>query len=94
MEFEVVEITVLLFSHLRLALKKRRLKLDLPAEATVGAVIERIRTMVGDDLESVIVDKERGGYRLSATVNGQHADPGKRLQSGDEVTLLSPISGG
>jgi molybdopterin converting factor small subunit len=72
----------------------RLLELDLPEGATVATAIERVRAMVDPDLESVIVDKERGGYRLSATVNGQHADPEKRLQPGDEVTLLPPISGG
>ena len=50
--------------------------------------------MVDADLESVIVDVERGGYRLAAMVNGQHADPKVRLQPGDEVALLPPISGG
>ena len=83
-----------LFSHLRLALGVRRLELDLPEGATVATAIERVRAMVDADLESVIVDQERGGYRLAAMVNGQHAAPEVRLQPGDEVALLPPISGG
>ena len=83
-----------LFSHLRLALGVRTLELDLPEGATVAVAIERVRTLVDDDLERMIVDQERGGYRLVAKVNGQYADPEKRLQSGVEVILLSPISGG
>jgi molybdopterin converting factor small subunit len=89
-----VRVQVRLFSHLRLALGVRGMELDLPEGATVATAMERVRAMVDADLESVIVDKERGGYRLTAMINGQHAEPAKRLQPGDEVALLSPISGG
>jgi molybdopterin converting factor small subunit len=82
------------FSHLRLALGVRSLELDLPEGATVATAIERVRAMVASDLESVIVDVERGGYRLAAMVNGRHAAPGVCLQPGDELVLLPPISGG
>ncbi len=83
-----------LFSHLRLALGVRKLELDLPEGSTVATAIEQVRILVDEDLESMIVDKKRGGYRLIAMVNGQRANPEQLLQPGDEVALLSPISGG
>ena len=89
-----MQVRVRLFSHLRLALGRRTLDLDLPEGAKVATAIERVRSMADSDLESMIVDRERAGYRLVVMVNGRHASPERHLQEGDVLSLLSPISGG
>ena len=73
---------------------KRSLDMDLPEGATVSTVMEHLRSMLGSELESVIVDKDRGGYRLVFLVNGQRTSPEAALQEGDVVSLLSPLGGG
>ena len=89
-----LHVQVRLYSHLRLAMGKRTLDLDLPGGATVSTVMERLRPMVGSDVESMIVDKERGGYRLVALVNGHRAGSDVALREGDVVSLLPPLGGG
>ena len=83
-----------LFSHLRMSIGKRSLHLDLPARATVSTVMESLRPMVSSDVESMIVDRERGGYRLVVLVNGHRAGPDTTLREGDVVSLLPPLGGG
>ena len=89
-----MHIQVQLFSHLRLAIGKRALALDLADDATVSTVMEHFREIAGPDLESVIVDKGRGGYHLVAFVNGHRSGHGAALREGDTVSLLPPLGGG
>ena len=89
-----MQIRVRLFSHLRMSTGKRVLDLDLPAGATVSAVMEHLRKMVSSDVESMIVDKERGGYRLVVLVNGHRTGPDTTLREADVVSLLPPLGGG
>lgn len=71
-EFETVaasptwqlRVQVRLFSHLRSALGKRTLDLELPAGSTVATVMDKPGSMVSPDLQSMIVGGEEGGYRL------------------------------
>ena len=91
---ETLQVRVRLFSHLRLSIGKRVLALDLPDGATVSTIMERVRQMVDSDVESMIVDKERGGYRLVALVNGHRTGTDTALREGDVVSLLPPLGGG
>ena len=89
-----MRIQVQLFSHLRLAIGKRALALDLADGATVSTVMDHFLQIVGPDLESVIVDKGRGGYHLVTFVNGRRSSHGAALREGDTVSLLPPLGGG
>ena len=73
---------------------KRSLALDLPDGATVSTVLERLRQMAGSEVESMIVDEERGGYRLLTLVDGHRAGSDTILKDGDTVSLLPPLGGG
>ena len=88
-----MQVTVKLFSHLRLELG-RSLILDLAEGATVAEAIERIGSMASLELQSMIVDRERGGYRLVPLVNGRRSSAEARLFDGDTVSLLPPLGGG
>ena len=89
----LLQVTVKLFSHLRLELG-RSLTLDLAEGATVAEAIERIGSMASPELQSMIVDRERGGYRLVPLVNGRRSRPEALLAEGDTVSLLPPLGGG
>ena len=83
-----------LFSHLRLALGRRDLELELPEGATVATVLERLRSMVPSHLESMVAGGAEGGYRLVVLVNERRSGPDRLLQDGDVITLLPPLGGG
>ena len=73
---------------------QRALDLELPEGATVATVMERVKEMASPDVESMIVDRERGGYRLVVLVNGRRAGVDTSLRDGDVVSLLPPLGGG
>ena len=77
-----------------MATGKRVLDLYLPDGATVSAVMEHLRKMVSSDVESMIVDKGRGGYRLVVFVNRRRMGADTTLQEADVVSLLPPLGGG
>ena len=89
-----MQVHLRLFSHLRVALGRRDLDLELPEGATVATVLERLRSMVPSELESMISGGAEGGYRLVVLVNGRRTGPDKLLQDGDVITLLPPLGGG
>jgi MoaD family protein len=89
-----VRVTVRLFSHLRLALGQRMLDMELPAGATAADVMERLRTLTGPELESMIVGGPEGGYRLVVLVNDRRAQAERPLHEGDVLSLLPPLGGG
>ena len=89
-----MQVQIQLFSHLRLSVGRRAVELDLPDGSTVSTVMERLRRLVSPDVENMIVDKERGGYRLVVLVNGRRAGSDIALREGDLVSLLPPLGGG
>lgn len=89
-----MRVTVRLFSHLRLALGQRMLDMELPAGATAADVMERLRTLTGPELESMIVGGPEGGYRLVVLVNDRRAQAERPLHEGDVLSLLPPLGGG
>ena len=88
-----MHIEVKLFSHLRLELG-RSLTVEVPDDATVAVVMDHLGTLASSELESMILDRERGGYRLVALVNGRRTTPEAPLTDGDVVSLLPPLGGG
>jgi len=89
-----VHVTVRLFSHLRLTLGKRSLDMELPEGATAADVMDRLRTLAGPEVESMIVGGLEGGYRLVVLVNDRRTQADRPLHEGDVVALLPPLGGG
>lgn len=79
-------ITVRLFAALREAAGKDMLKVDIPAGMHVEEAVRRVRAQLPalDPFASVI----------RTAVNDDWATPDRVLRDGDEVALLSPVSGG
>jgi molybdopterin converting factor subunit 1 len=77
---------VILFAHVREAVGKDRLVLDLPDGATVCDAIESLSARH----ESVAA--MRG--RLAVAVNQRYADSQSPLHEGDVLALIPPVSGG
>ncbi|NDJ18127.1 MoaD/ThiS family protein [Myxacorys almedinensis] len=82
----VITITVKLFAAYQEAYGVSELHLDLPEGSTVAMVCDRI---IGERPElAPWLDLTRFG------VNLQFVEPDTTLQSGDEVVLIPPVSGG
>jgi sulfur-carrier protein len=77
-------VTVLFFAGAREATRTRRASFRSP---TVAKLIEQLRSAYGAELESLLPT-------CAVWVNGSPAAPETRLQDGDEVAVLPPVSGG
>lgn len=80
-----LQITVRCFSHVRQALGKDTVTLQLPAGADTIEVERLIREMVGGELEGI-------SFRIA--VNRTYVTKPKPLKEGDEVALIPPVQGG
>jgi molybdopterin converting factor subunit 1 len=76
-----MKVTVRLFAILRERAGSDRLELDLPEGASVADALAEV-----DDLA--------GGLRLVMAVNREYAAADHRLEPGDELALIPPVSGG
>ena len=76
-----MRITVRLFAILRERAGRDALELDLPEGARVADAIDAV-----DDLA--------GGLSLVMAVNREYASRDQRLEAGDELALIPPVSGG
>lgn len=81
-----IAVTVKLFAAYQDAYGQPELSLELPAGATVGDVRDRLLT------EHPELAPWRDLTRFG--VNLQFVEPDTVLQSGDEVVLIPPVSGG
>jgi molybdopterin converting factor small subunit len=77
---------VRLGSGLATAAGTRRLRVELPREATVATLIDRLR-----DTEPAIAP---GLDSALPVLKGTHASGADPLTEGDEVALLLPVAGG
>ena len=73
-------------SGLATAAGTRRLGLELPEEATVDTLLERLR-----DTEPSIAPALDSALPM---LRGTHASGVEALSEGDEVALLTPVAGG
>ena len=73
-------------SGLATAAGTRRLRVELPREATVDTLLERLR-----DTEPSIAPALDSALPL---VRGAHVSGSEPLAEGDEVALLMPVAGG
>ena len=76
-----VQVRVRLFAGLRERAGASELELELPDGALVSDALERMRELTD-------------GVPVVMAVNHEYADPGAALESGDEVALIPPVSGG
>jgi len=82
-----MNVTVQLFSVLRETAGTRSIPLELPDRATVGDAVASMRS--AGPLSTIL---ERMPVRMA--VNREYADDGQVLAEGDELALVSPVSGG
>jgi|FLYN01.1.fsa_nt_gi molybdopterin converting factor subunit 1 len=81
-----MEIRVLLFAALREAAGAREVWLQMPAEAAVADLRERLAQEY-PALARLLTN-------AGVAVNEEYADAGTRLRPGDTVALIPPVSGG
>ncbi len=74
-------VTVRLFAQLRERAGAREVSLDLPEDATVQDALRRL-------------DGLADGLPLVMAVNREYASADQRLDAGDELALIPPVSGG
>lgn len=82
----MVYVQVRLGSGLAAAAGARRLQVELPREATVDTLLERLRAtepVIAPALDSAL-----------PVLRGTHASGAQALADGDEVALLIPVAGG
>jgi Molybdopterin converting factor, small subunit len=78
-------VRVVLFASYAEELGFEALDLTLPAPASVGAVVERVRGLPGGDH---LPPKPLCARNLA------HSDPGEPVADGDEIAILPPLAGG
>ena len=83
---DTLSVRVLLFATLRDAVGRGEMVVDLPAGATGADLLDRL----GADHEAVA--SHRPVVRLA--VNRRYAPAETALADGDEVALITPVSGG
>jgi molybdopterin converting factor subunit 1 len=81
-----MRVTVRLFARLREAAGTAECPCEVPSDAVVSDVW-RVLTTSYPALEPF-------GGSISAAINADFAKPSSRLQEGDEVAFLPPVSGG
>jgi molybdopterin converting factor subunit 1 len=81
-----MQVRVLLFGALKDLVPLRSDTVELPEQATVAQLLDRI---MGSAPQA-----RRFAGSLAVAVNREYASPTQLLQDGDEVALLPPVSGG
>lgn len=82
-------ISVLYFAGLRDRIGTANEEMELPADATIGSVVEILKAR-GD----VWADAFGGKTRILAAVNQEIARPEDPVKDGDEVAFFPPVTGG
>jgi molybdopterin synthase sulfur carrier subunit len=83
---ETINVQVRTFASLRQVLGTANLSLDLPPNATVAHLLERLS-----------VDYPAAGTHLRralVAINQEYVDPSQSLEPDDEVVVFPPVSGG
>lgn len=80
-----MSINVLLFASYADAFGAPNVSVDVPAEATVADVLDRIRMMPGAQVLPA---------KPLVAVNQKYAFATTRVSTGDEVALIPPVAGG
>ncbi len=80
-----MEITLALFGIAREIVGHSTLRLDTPADQSVGGLLTHLRATYPALAEL---------RSLALAVNNEYAHPEQRLHERDEVALIPPVSGG
>ena len=80
-----VTVRVLLFASYAEALGFETVTVTVPAPATLGAVVDRLRALPGGDQ---LPPKPLCARNLA------HASPDEPIAPGDEIAILPPLAGG
>jgi molybdopterin synthase sulfur carrier subunit len=80
----IVRVRLKYFASIRERLGRREDEVDVPAGATVAQVWERL----------VAECPALGEQRYRPAVNQEYTDSEHRLQDGDELVFIPPVSGG
>src|SRR5690242_9162731 len=83
---QAMRVRVLLFGVLKDIFQRSEDSLELGSRATVSDLLDHYRALVPDRASLF--------HSLALAVNQEYAAPARRLQEGDEVALLPPVSGG
>lgn len=83
---EEITVQVLLFSVLKDALNSNQLEVTLPAGATGQTLLNQLSA------EHPVIEKHRKVIRLA--VNAAYVQDVVELNAGDEIALITPVSGG
>ncbi len=83
---QLVGVTVLLFSVLREEVGRRELRVELRPGATVADLLSQLSDAYP------AIRAHRASLRVG--VNAEYAHDEYRLGAGDEVALITPVSGG
>lgn len=83
---QAMRVRVLLFGVLKDIFQRSEDSLELGSGAVVSDLLEHYRTLAPERANLF--------HSLALAVNQEYAAPNRRLQEGDEVALLPPVSGG
>jgi molybdopterin converting factor small subunit len=88
-----VQVTVKLFSILRVRVGKPELRVEIAEGATAADLFAALEEIYGEDFFRSIKSKD-GHYAISVRINGKAAPPEELLHEGDVVSLIGVLSGG
>lgn len=81
-----MEIELLLFASLRDTIGSSKIKIDLPAQATVAILLERVGQEY-PELQSKLAP-------VRVAIGNEFADETAIIPAGQEIALIPPVSGG
>lgn len=81
-----MEIKILFFASLAADLDEREVTLSLPDNATAGEAVD----VLAAERPKLLAVQDR----IALAVNLAYVSPSHRLEAGDELALIPPVSGG
>jgi len=89
-----MKVKVKLFGSLSVIIGKREIDIELDREGTVGEVAEKMIKLCNDGKVARRIFPESGKPGVIFILNGERCSVGHRVKDGDEISIMSPISGG
>lgn len=80
-----MQLDILLFGITKEIVGRQKLRVEVPAQATVPVLMEQLRQQYPklSELQSLMI-----------AVNNEYAQEAQTLQESDEIALIPPVSGG